>query len=101
AATNRSLQALVKEGKFREDLFYRFNVVKIDLPPLRDRADDIPILVTHFIEKYTRAGETPKRLDPRAMDLLMKYEWPGNIRQLENSIERACITTRGHTIQVQ
>jgi DNA-binding NtrC family response regulator len=101
AATNRSLQQLVKEGKFREDLFYRFNVVKIDLPPLRSRAEDIPILVTHFIEKYTRPGEMPKQLDPGAMDILMSYQWPGNIRQLENSMERACITTRGQNIQIQ
>jgi DNA-binding NtrC family response regulator len=101
AATNRSLQGLVKEGKFREDLFYRFNVVRIDLPPLRDRTEDIPILVTHFIEKYTRPGEMPKQLDPDAMEVLMNYNWPGNIRQLENSIERACVTTRGPTIQMQ
>ncbi|HWY86822.1 MAG TPA: sigma-54 dependent transcriptional regulator [Gemmataceae bacterium] len=101
AATNRSLQQLVKEGKFREDLFYRFNVVKIDLPPLRARTEDIPILVTHFIEKYTRPGEMPKQLDPDAMDILMSYQWPGNIRQLENSMERACITTRGQSIQIQ
>ena len=101
AATNRSLQQLVKEGKFREDLFYRFNVVKIDLPPLRARTEDIPILVTHFIEKYTRPGEMPKQLDPDAMEVLMNYNWPGNIRQLENSIERACITTRGQNIQIQ
>jgi DNA-binding NtrC family response regulator len=101
AATNRSLQTLVKQGKFREDLFYRFNVVKLDLPPLRERAEDIPILVTHFIEKYARAGETPKRMDRAAMEMLIKYEWPGNIRQLENSVERACITTRGNAIKVQ
>jgi transcriptional regulator with GAF, ATPase, and Fis domain len=101
AATNRSLQHLVKEGKFREDLYYRFNVVKIDLPPLRERSEDIPVLVTHFIEKYTRAGEMPKQLEPDAMEILMNYNWPGNIRQLENTIERACITTRGQTIQMQ
>jgi DNA-binding NtrC family response regulator len=101
AATNRSLQQLVKEGKFREDLYYRFNVVKIDLPPLRERTEDIPVLVTHFIEKYTRPGEMPKQLEPDAMEVLMNYTWPGNIRQLENTIERACITTRGPTVTMQ
>jgi DNA-binding NtrC family response regulator len=97
-ATNRSLHQLVKENKFREDLFYRLNVVRIELPPLRERAEDIPILVTHFIEKYTRPGEMPKQLAPDAMQVLLNYNWPGNIRQLENTIERACVTTRGQII---
>ena len=97
-ATNRSLHQLVKEGKFREDLFYRLNVVRIELPPLRERAEDIPLLVTHFIEKYTRPGEMPKHLAPDAMQILLNYNWPGNIRQLENTIERACVTTRGQVI---
>ena len=101
AATNRSLQQLVKDGKFREDLYYRFNVVKIDLPPLRERTEDIPVLATHFIEKYSRPGEAPKQLSPDAMEILMNYSWPGNIRQLENTIERACITTRGPIIHTQ
>ena len=99
-ATNRSLQQLVKENKFREDLFYRLNVVKIELPPLRERTEDIPILVAHFIEKYTRPGEMPKQLAPDAMEILMNYNWPGNIRQLENTIERACVTTRGQVMQL-
>jgi two-component system response regulator AtoC len=99
AATNRSLQRLVKQGKFREDLFYRLNVVKIDLPPLRDRPEDIPLLATHFTQKYTRAGETPPRITPEAMDVLLNYRWPGNIRELENAIERACVTARGSEIR--
>jgi transcriptional regulator with GAF, ATPase, and Fis domain len=99
AATNRSLQGLVKQGKFREDLYYRLNVVKIDLPPLRARSEDIPLLATHFAEKYAPPGETPKQIAPRAMEILLNYVWPGNIRQLENAIERACVTSRDNKIQ--
>lgn len=98
AATNRSLQALVKEGKFREDLYYRINVVKIDLPPLRERMEDIPLLATHFAEKYAHFTEGPKRISPEAMEVLLNYTWPGNIRELENAIERACVTARGGVI---
>jgi DNA-binding NtrC family response regulator len=101
AATNRSLQRLVKQGSFREDLFYRLNVVKIDLPPLRDRPEDIPLLATHFAQKYARPGEPPRQISPQAMDVLYNYTWPGNIRQLENSIERACVTSRDNVIQVE
>jgi DNA-binding NtrC family response regulator len=93
-ATNRSLQRLVKEGKFREDLFYRLNVVKIDLPPLRDRQEDIPLLATYFAEKYSRTGQPPCTVTPEAMERLLGYSWPGNIRQLENALERACVTAR-------
>jgi len=99
AATNRSLQQLVKQGKFREDLYYRLDVVKIDLPPLRDRAEDIPLLATHFAAKYAPPGELPKQVSPAAMDVLLKHVWPGNIRELENVMERACVTTRGNAIQ--
>ncbi|HEV3238227.1 MAG TPA: sigma-54 dependent transcriptional regulator, partial [Gemmataceae bacterium] len=98
-ATNRSLQKLVKRGKFREDLFYRLNVVKIDLPPLRERVEDIPLLATHFAEKYARPGEQAKGISPQAMDTLLQYRWPGNIRELENAIERACVTC--HTGQIE
>ncbi len=101
AATNRSLQRLVKEGKFREDLYYRLNVVKIDLPPLRDRTEDIPLLVTHFTEKYAHGAAAAKQISPEAMEVLLNYSWPGNIRELENAIERACVTTRDPIIQVQ
>ncbi len=93
AATNRSLLRMVKEGKFREDLYYRLNVVKIDLPPLRERSEDIPLLAQHFAEKYARPGEPAKDVAPQAMDLLLNYSWPGNIRELENAIERACVTS--------
>jgi DNA-binding NtrC family response regulator len=97
-ATNRSLLKLVKDGTFREDLYYRLNVVKIDLPPLRDRPEDIPLLATHFTQKYARPGEAPKLIAPETMELLLNYRWPGNIRELENAIERASVTCRGEAI---
>jgi DNA-binding NtrC family response regulator len=100
AATNRSLQRLVKEGKFREDLYYRLNVVKIDLPPLRERTEDIPLLVTHFTNKFSQGPGETKQVSPEAMEVLLNYVWPGNIRELENAIERACVTTREPVIQV-
>lgn len=93
-ATNRNLQTMVKEGKFREDLFYRLNVFKIDLPPLRERPEDIPLLATHFAEKYAREGQPPCQIVPEAMEVILSYSWPGNIRQLENAIERAVVTAK-------
>ena len=98
AATNRPLQQMVKQGKFREDLYYRLNVVKIDLPPLRDRPEDIPLLATHFTKKYARPEEPPKQVAPEAMQALLNYRWPGNVRELENAIERACVTSRDNVI---
>ena len=98
AATNKSLEREVKESKFREDLFYRLNVIKIDVPPLRERPEDIPLLITHFLNKYARPSEPAKKVSPEAMDRLLGYRWPGNIRQLENAIERAAVTTVGDTI---
>jgi DNA-binding NtrC family response regulator len=98
AATNRSLQRMVRQGKFREDLFYRLNVVKIDLPPLRDRPEDIPLLAQHFCEKYSRNGEV-RQISPQAMEVLLQSRWSGNIRQLENAIERACVTSRDGIIR--
>lgn len=98
AATNRSLQRLVKRGKFREDLFYRLNVVRIALPPLRERLEDIPLLVTHFTEKFARPGESAKQVSPQAMEILLNCPWPGNIRELENAVERACVTSKDNTI---
>src|SRR5438270_8966426 len=98
AATNRSLQKLVQEGKFREDLYYRLNVIKIELPPLRERREDIPLLAAYFAEKYARPGEPPKQIPAKAMELLMNYAWPGNIRELENAIERASVTSQNGSI---
>ncbi|MBM3238441.1 sigma-54-dependent Fis family transcriptional regulator [Candidatus Poribacteria bacterium] len=99
AATNRNLEELIEKGAFREDLFYRLNVVNIYIPPLRQRKEDIPPLVSHFIEKY--AVENNEALDgisKEALDLLMRYNYPGNIRELENIIERAVVLTRGNMI---
>jgi len=92
AATNRNLEDEVKEGKFREDLFYRLNVVTLRIPPLRERQDDIPLLAQHFLEKYAKKNHKQvKGFSPLAMDMLLKYAWPGNVRELENVIERAVI----------
>jgi two-component system, NtrC family, response regulator AtoC len=95
AATNQDLQQLIAEGQFREDLFYRLNVVPITLPPLRQRPGDIPILVAHFLEKYKAEA---KHIAPDAMQALVGYQWPGNIRELENTIERIVILSHGDEI---
>lgn len=92
---------MVQEGVFREDLFYRLNVVRIKLPPLRDRPEDIPLLAAHFTQKYALAGEQAKKITPQAMEAMLQYEWPGNIRQLENAIERACVTSTDGTIRAE
>ncbi|MBI3271373.1 MAG: sigma-54-dependent Fis family transcriptional regulator [Planctomycetes bacterium] len=95
AATNKGLEAMVKSGEFREDLFYRLNVVPILLPPLRDRVEDIPELVQHFLEKYNAAnGKNVASVAPEALALLVAYPWPGNVRQLEAVIERAVTLNR-------
>jgi two-component system response regulator AtoC len=98
AATNRDLQQLIADGGFREDLFYRLNVVPITLPPLRKRRDDIPRLIAHFLDKY---GAGRKAFTPDATRLLVDYAWPGNIRELENTIERVVILVAGDEIGVQ
>jgi two-component system, NtrC family, response regulator AtoC len=97
AATNQDLQQLIVDGNFREDLFYRLNVVPVTLPPLRQRIDDVPMLVAHFLDKY-HAGN--KRIAPDAMEAFITYQWPGNIRELENSIERVVILSHGEEITV-
>ena len=92
AATNVSLKEMTSQGRFREDLFYRLNVITVELPPLRDRKEDVPLLVGHFLEKFTEEGRKgPLILTPAAMDRLMSYHWPGNVRELENVIERAVV----------
>ncbi len=96
AATNRDLRALVSRGIFREDLFYRLNVVTITLPPLRERREDIPLLVDHFLRLY--AGDDRKELSPDAINCLLRYQWPGNVRELENVIKRACLLSRTRLI---
>jgi len=96
AATNRDLEALIAGGRFREDLFYRLNVVTIHLPPLRARRADIPPLVEHFLDRYAEEnGKSVTGVSREAMDLLMKYDYPGNVRELENLIERAVVMARG------
>jgi two-component system response regulator PilR (NtrC family) len=99
AATNGDLRKLMDEGRFREDLFYRLNVVNVQLPPLRDRKDDIPMLAQHFIEKYGEENRKPALdLLPESLDVLMSYDWPGNVRELENVIERAVVLSTGRRI---
>ncbi|HSM94331.1 MAG TPA: sigma-54 dependent transcriptional regulator [Anaeromyxobacteraceae bacterium] len=99
AATHRDLPKLVKAGKFREDLFYRLNVINVQLPSLRDRVEDIALLGHHFVRRYSeRLGKKVKGLSQEAIDLLSGYRWPGNVRELENAIERAVVLCRGETI---
>jgi DNA-binding NtrC family response regulator len=99
AATNRDLPAMVKAGTFREDLFYRVSVIPIELPPLREKREDIPDLVTHFTEKYCAQAGRSLGISERAMELLERYSWPGNVRELEHTIERAVALERTDQIQ--
>ncbi|NOY53492.1 MAG: sigma-54-dependent Fis family transcriptional regulator [Deltaproteobacteria bacterium] len=102
AATNRDLEEEVKKGRFREDFFYRLNVIQIRIPPLRDRKGDVPLLVKHFLDKYS--GENKKfirGIDSVALDALIQYEWPGNIRELQNIIERGVVLSRHDTIALE
>src|SRR5438309_3291015 len=102
AATNIDLQVLVREGKFREDLFYRLNVITVDLPPLRNRGEDVPRLVGHFLEKFSREnGKAIINIAPEALRPLMDYSWPGNVRELENVIERAVVLCNGPTVGIE
>jgi DNA-binding NtrC family response regulator len=97
AATNRDLEGLIRDGRFREDLYYRLNVVSLTLPPLRERREDIPFLVDHFLGKY--AGELGERaLAAEALDRLIGYGWPGNVRELENVIQHAMVMATGGVI---
>jgi DNA-binding NtrC family response regulator len=101
AATNIDLRQLVREGRFREDLFYRLNVINIELPPLRQRREDIPLLVQFFLKKYAEENDRPvRRITPEALRPLMSYSWPGNVRELENVIERAVVLSSGPDITI-
>jgi len=101
AATNRDLEGAIKAGHFRQDLYYRLNVFPINIPPLRDRIDDIPLLVNHFAKKFsTKLGKEIQRIPVEIMDSLQKYHWPGNVRELENIIERAMILTKGSVLKM-
>jgi two-component system, NtrC family, response regulator HydG len=102
AASNRVLEEAVQAGEFREDLFYRLNVVTLTVPPLRDRNEDIPLLAAFFVEKFAaRNRRRVEGITPRAMDLLLRYSWPGNVRELENAIERGVILMRGDYLDEQ
>jgi DNA-binding NtrC family response regulator len=101
AATNVDLRRMVDDGRFREDLYYRLHVITVQLPALRERKDDIPLLVQHFLDKYGRENQKPNlELTPDALDLLFEYDWPGNVRELENVIERAAVLSSGSRIDV-
>jgi two-component system response regulator AtoC len=99
AATNRNLRDMITEGTFREDLFYRLNVIHLVVPPLRERREDIPGLIEHFMARFTRTNGHPvKRISEDAVQLLSEYAWPGNVRELENVIERLVVTGRAETV---
>ena len=104
AATNRNLQNEIRSKKFREDLYYRICVVPIEMPPLRERKEDIPLLVEHFLSKYSlKSRNRPKIMEvaPAVMSALMDYDWPGNIRELENAVEHACIRSKSDSIDLE
>jgi transcriptional regulator with PAS, ATPase and Fis domain len=99
AASNRDLRQLVADGKFQEDLFYRLNVIPIHIPPLRERREDIPALLDHFVRKHAqRTGKRIDRIEDGVLKTLQQYDWPGNVRELENTIERAVVLSTTHTI---
>ncbi len=99
AATNRDLRQMVADGRFQEDLFYRLNVIPIELPPLRERREDIPLLIDHFVRKHAqRTGRRIERIDDGVLAALQQYDWPGNVRELENAIERAVVLSTGPVI---
>jgi transcriptional regulator with GAF, ATPase, and Fis domain len=101
AATNRDLQGAIAEGRFREDLFYRLNVFPIEVPPLRDRKEDIPLLVEYFVDRYaSKAGKKITGINKKSMELLRWYQWPGNIRELQNVIERSVIVCDSENLSV-
>jgi DNA-binding NtrC family response regulator len=101
AATNRDLEAMVKDNRFREDLFYRLNVIPIGVPPLRQRRDDIAVLMDYFLRKHSANAGRPMKVSPEARRLLMDYAWPGNVRQLESAIERALLLAEGDEITAE
>jgi len=101
AASNKDLQSEVAKGTFREDLYYRLNVIPIHLPPLRERKEDIAVLAEHFLNKFTPAGKDPKKISNEALNFFTNYRWPGNVRELENTIERLVILASGDVISVE
>jgi transcriptional regulator with PAS, ATPase and Fis domain len=102
AATNRDLRAMVADGRFRDDLYYRINVLSVDVPPLRERRDDIPVLINYFLKKHTRnTSRLVRGLTPETRKMMLDYSWPGNVRQLESAIERAILLCEGDLITVE
>jgi DNA-binding NtrC family response regulator len=102
SATNRDLMASVKEGAFREDLYWRLNVVHIHIPPLRERPEDVPVLAEHFLERFAQSmSRRPMRFAPEAKDALAAYPWPGNVRELQNAIERAVVVGHGDVVRAE
>ncbi|WP_277350612.1 sigma 54-interacting transcriptional regulator [Caldanaerobacter subterraneus] len=99
SATNKDLSKLVKEGKFRSDLFYRINVLMLNVPPLRERKEDIPLLIDHFLSLLTQNSGIYKKVSKEVYDILEKYDWPGNIRELRNVIERMVVNSEGDIIR--
>src|SRR5215468_6547059 len=99
AATNRDLAQMIRQGGFREDLFYRLNVISVTLPPLRERREDIPLLAEHFLARFAERQNRSLRLSPATMERLLRYPWPGNVRELENAMERAAILAQADTIE--
>jgi len=101
-ATNRDLQAAIRAGEFRDDLYWRLNVVNIHIPPLRERPDDILLLAEHFLARFTQAmNRKPMRLSPEALDAMIAYPWPGNVRELQNAIERAVVVGQGEVVRTE
>ena len=101
AATNRDLRAMVADGRFRDDLYYRINVLSVDVPPLRERREDIPVLIDYFLKKHTRnTSRLVRGLTPETRKLMIDYSWPGNVRQLESAIERAILLCEGDQITI-
>jgi two-component system response regulator HydG len=100
-ATNRDLEQSVNQGTFRRDLFFRLNVLTLRIPPLRDRRQDIPLLVAHFLERIGRDSGMEKTISDDALKMLMHYDWPGNVRELENCLERACVVSSGGELQAR
>jgi len=102
AATNRDLKFLIDEGKFREDLFYRLNVISLEIPGLRERGEDIPLLAQHFLDNFaTKNRKAIKGFTPKAMDHFIKYDWPGNVRELMNAVERGSVLTQSDYVDVE
>jgi DNA-binding NtrC family response regulator len=99
AATNRNVEDAIKKGILREDLYYRLNVISFEMPSLRERKEDIPLLAEHFLHRFSQETNKPvERISRKAIDEMMLYEWPGNVRELENAIERAVVVGKSHTI---